>query len=666
MRRLAVQVPLVLQLHRNHRSPVLPRFSQSHPARIPFTSSYSERAVATTQIPRPKPSPHPLPHPALTWVSVIPGVPYFQTDDGQPFHPIGHNDAISWADLNPLFRRRDIPAISAYLANLAAHGVTTLRLMLEYAQVRHRYIESAPGVFNPAMVRLWDDLFALCAQHGLRILLTPFDTFWTWLHFHHHPYNARHGGPLNHPSRSLLDPATRLAIKARLTFAAERWGATGTLFAWDLWNEIHPAQAEMSSEPFMDFIQDLSDHVRSVELRAHGRAHPQTVSLFGPELKWRPHLRMEHPIFRHPALDFANLHVYEEGTIDHPQNTVDAAVGMGRIVRQSLAEITDTRPFFDSEHGPIHTFKDHKRTLPAPFDDELFRHMQWAHLASGGAGGGMRWPNRKPHRLTPGMHLAQQHLAAFLPLLDWHHFPRTNVSATLLLHTTDPTETARPDVIPTGREAEVKGPASSSAPTKDGVIPTGGEAAVEGPASSPATHRAVISTEGSAQRSRSGETPAFTVAAPVPTHPEAEPPPGAPHTTAPPSRVGSSAESRSPAPQPVPEIHLARFACATPDQALIYLLRRDTLLPPGTATAHTHRPSTDPGPFVGQLDPSATPLALSLTLPLLAPGTWSLTAWDTATGTPIATTTHYLSPSSPTIPLPPFRRDLAVALRRRP
>ncbi len=556
-------------------------------------------ATQTPPLPRTsrKPSLQPLPHPALPWVSVIPGVPYFQTEDGRPFHPIGHNDAISWVDLNPLFRRRDLPAVSAYLADLAANGVTTLRLMLEYAQVRHRYIESAPGVFAPHMVRLWDDLFALCAQHGLRILLTPFDTFWTWLHFHHHPYNTRHGGPLAHPSRTLLDPATRLAIKARLTFAAERWGATGTLFAWDLWNEIHPAQAEMSSEPFMDFIQDLSTHVRSVELRAHGRAHPQTVSLFGPELKWRPQLKMEHPIFRHPALDFANLHIYEEGTIDHPHNTVDAAMGMGRIVAQCLSEITDTRPFFDSEHGPIHTFKDHKRTLPAPFDDELFRHMQWAHLASGGAGGGMRWPNRKPHRLTPGMHLAQSHLAAFLPLLDWHHFPRQNVSASVRLdHATTWTEQVR---------------AISTSPVEE----------------------------------RREEAPAFALAA---------------------TATQAGAEDPTGTPAPVPESQVARFACATPDQALVYLIRRDTLLHPGQAAAHTHRPSTDPGPFVGQLNPDATPLALSLFLPLLAPGTWTLTAWDAATGTPVRTSAHHLSPSAPTIPLPPFRRDLAIALRRTP
>jgi mannan endo-1,4-beta-mannosidase len=50
------------------------------------------------------------------------------------------------------------------------------------------------------------------------------------------------------------------------------------------------------------------------------------------------------------------------------------------------------------------------------------------HLASGGAGGGMRWPNRKPHVLTPGMRQAQAALDRFLPLIDWSRFSRVNLN----------------------------------------------------------------------------------------------------------------------------------------------------------------------------------------------------------------------------------------------
>lgn len=146
--------------------------------------------------------------------------------------------------------------MEAHLVRLKSHGVTCLRLMLEYAQVRHRYIEPPQGVYPPDMVRLWDDLFTLCERHAIRILLTPFDTFWIWRHFAHHPYRRANGGTLDHPSRILLCREARQAIKARLTFAVERWGGGGALFAWDLWNEIHPAQAGNSAlEPFRCLVR---------------------------------------------------------------------------------------------------------------------------------------------------------------------------------------------------------------------------------------------------------------------------------------------------------------------------------------------------------------------------------------------------------------------------
>jgi len=135
---------------------------------------------------------------------VSPDAPYFVDEQGGPWHPIGQNDAISWPELEPLFRRRDLAAVERHLVWLRDNGVTCLRLMLEYAQVRHRYIEKPAGRFVPAMVQLWDDLFAMCERVGLRILLTPLDTFWMWIHWRHHPWNKANGGPLDSMTRALL------------------------------------------------------------------------------------------------------------------------------------------------------------------------------------------------------------------------------------------------------------------------------------------------------------------------------------------------------------------------------------------------------------------------------------------------------------------------------
>jgi hypothetical protein len=361
----------------------------------------------------------------LSWIKRAVDAPYFVTSKGDPWTPIGQNDAISWPELEGLFRRRDLSGVERHLRYLRDSGVTCLRLMLEYAQGNHRFLERPVGRFVPAMVQLWDDLFRLCEQVGLRILLTPFDTFFTWIRWRHHPYNAENGGPCSSRTRLLICPATREAVKARLAFATRRWGGSGVIFAWDLWNEMHPAQAENQHAAFADFIDDVGSFLRKLETELHGRAHLQCVSVFGPELLSSP--AITDPIFRHPGLDFASSHFYETGTIDHPADTIAPAVSVGQLTRAALGHITDLRPFLESEHGPIHSFKDRHSTLPEAFDDEYFRHIQWAHLASGGAGGGMRWPNRRPHVLTPGMRMAQGALSRFLPLVDWPRFSRCNL-----------------------------------------------------------------------------------------------------------------------------------------------------------------------------------------------------------------------------------------------
>ena len=70
-------------------------------------------------------------------------------------------------------------------------------------------------------------------------------------------------------------------------------------------------------------LGELSDHLRQLEITIHGR---------GPA----------HPVCRnHPQASgtrFRTLRIYEEGTIDDPANTVDAALAMGRLVAQNIGE----------------------------------------------------------------------------------------------------------------------------------------------------------------------------------------------------------------------------------------------------------------------------------------------------------------------------------------
>ena len=356
-----------------------------------------------------------------SWIRRAPGVPYFETDAGEPWTPIGQNDALTWPELGGVMQG-DLAPVARHLAYLRDSGVTCLRLMLEYAQGDDCYLEAPDGTWNARLVAAWDALVPLCERAGLRLLLTPYDTYFHWVRWDAHPYNAANGGPCPERTQLLTHPETRARIKRRLEFAARRWSGTGAVFAWDIWNEMHPVQGGDVPGCFEDYIGDVAPYLRAVEIEAHGRAHPQCASVFGPELDWKPWLR--EPIFRHPALDFASTHLYAEGSIDDPADTVEPALAVGRLMADALGEITDGRPLFDSEHGPIHAFKDRGITLADAFDDEYFRHTAWAHLASGGAGGGMRWPNREPHVLTPGMRRLQRAMAGFLPLVDWRRFAR--------------------------------------------------------------------------------------------------------------------------------------------------------------------------------------------------------------------------------------------------
>src|SRR5436305_4193418 len=173
----------------------------------------------------------------LPWVRRAPGRRYFETEDGESFLIIGQNDALTWPELEGLLGRRDLPSVDRHLGWLRAHGVTTLRVMLEYVG-DGLYLERRPGEFDPVTVRAIDDLVALCERHGLRLLLTPFDTFFTYVMWDDHPYNARRGGPCRRQLDLLTHPEGMAAVKRRVAFAVERWGGSGAVFARDLWNEL--------------------------------------------------------------------------------------------------------------------------------------------------------------------------------------------------------------------------------------------------------------------------------------------------------------------------------------------------------------------------------------------------------------------------------------------
>ena len=203
-------------------------------------------------------------------------------------------------------------------------------------------------------------------------------------------------------ARELLTcPATRAAIKARLAFATERWGGSGAVFAWDLWNEMHPAQGE---RPARTCFAGFHRRRRPVPARpgdapARPRASADRLRVRARSSSWKPWLN--EPIFRHPALDFASSHFYEEGTIDDPRDTVAPAISAGRLVREALAEITDCAPLLRQRARPDpHLQGSRPQPCPSRSTTSISATCSGRTSPRAAAGGGMRWPNRHPHTLT--------------------------------------------------------------------------------------------------------------------------------------------------------------------------------------------------------------------------------------------------------------------------
>lgn len=355
---------------------------------------------------------------AMPYVQVAPGGRYFVTEDGAPFLVVGHNDAMPWPHMHNLHYERDIATTEAYIKMLVEHGVTVMRIMLEYCQNRYWFFEDRKGRPVPEAVLYWDDLIGLCERHGLRLLVTFWDTFFMALRWKYHPYSAR-GSGFDGPGSFCTSPTAMEAEKRRIKFFIDRWGNSPAIFAYDLFNEIHPHWGGMPEDQ-SHWLTEMARFTRQCEQERWGKRHLLTVSVFGP----KPDGGYGDLIWRHPETDFATTHVYEFGLVDNPENTVDCALVMRDTVRYAYSQITDLRPYTDSESGPIHLFMNLRRQLEEPFEIEYYHNMSWAHLATGGAGSGMRWPFREPHTLSPAMNDVQLGISRFIQrcALDWLSF----------------------------------------------------------------------------------------------------------------------------------------------------------------------------------------------------------------------------------------------------
>ena len=202
-------------------------------------------------------------------------------------------NSISWEELGPLFRRHDLAGVELHLRWLVDHGVTCIRLMLECAQAATAILNSRSAGSFPPWCGYGTIVFALCSRVGLRILLTPVRHVLDVDAVEQHPFNALNGGPLASRAHASLRPRYARRRQSAPAFAAERWGGSGALFAWDLWNEIHPAHAEEDAACLAP-LSTISAPTSACTGAAALRPRPSSNSIaVRPRTRPAPHLNLE-------------------------------------------------------------------------------------------------------------------------------------------------------------------------------------------------------------------------------------------------------------------------------------------------------------------------------------------------------------------------------------
>ena len=345
------------------------------------------------------------------WIAPMPGGRYFIDGRGRPFLPLGYNHNPDWPELeqaNPLHDQYDPKRTDRWFANLADHGVNLVRLMVETPPSGN--VEERPGTFRYEHMRWLDTVFAAARKHGIRLMVTPYDTFWMNLRADASPYWAENGGPIKEKIQFITDPKLRELQKGRLRWLIDRYGNLDTVFSWEIMNEIDLWWGA-TPEQLRDWTDEMAAYVRDYQRKKWGAGPMLSISMAEP----KPTGVKAEVAFRRPEFSFATMHLYlGKSKGPNPGEERQAADDFADGVRHAREESRDNRPVFDGESGPIDRW-----VADVKQDDLLYHEMSWAHLMAGGAGPGLRWPYRNPHHVTPGMLDTLKSMRTFVDGVPW-------------------------------------------------------------------------------------------------------------------------------------------------------------------------------------------------------------------------------------------------------
>jgi hypothetical protein len=365
-----------------------------------------------------------------------------QYENGESFVVVGDHLGISWQYTRTLFpgliwdnvghqflnfndaQHRAVEDIDAYMNELRAHGVNTMRTYLELENVHVAgnpgplpqgtyWIENTPGSYNPSMRQFVLNLLDRAAAHGIHVILSPFDTFSYDEAFGvEGPWAQSRGGPLSTIDHFFQNPlgtvnqqtlniakARMLAVVGWVNESAHKDRLLGYEFLseWDSYEwTLHPdgggeSGRETELRTRAVYMNDLAGYVKSIS--------PEHLVL-NSTITHDPRGPVARLDFLSRSFDALTPHMYTSGNeepINNPQSDTKVlpAREMGYFTAYWVANRTDRAPILNGEWGMTRAawpggVPAYSASFTQAEDEAIYRTVTWSGLASGQAGTGLR------------------------------------------------------------------------------------------------------------------------------------------------------------------------------------------------------------------------------------------------------------------------------------
>lgn len=326
----------------------------------------------------------------------------FQYDDGTPYVLIGQN--LCWA--NDQTKASRLQRYRQWLDDMAANGCNYIRIWLGSRwsfgiEGDESKTFTEPFVYNEDAAVLMDKVLALCEQRGIAIKLCIGNNI--------NNYLKKNGGNYNVESKEefLRSPVAKKQWKALQRYCVARWGASTSIFAWELWNEMDHNFWGMGRQ-----VADWSEGMCADLQRIDPHGHPTANSTgSGSQL---------FVLWNKPHVDFAQYHNY-----GNKKNNKDKT--QYEIYGEPIANLRKAgKPVMLAECGIDQgTFKSDAKGYS-------FHEAVWVGFMAGGCGTGMHWWWDNAIEFHPATYYPQyKHFAKFVSDLPVQKEPFAPTRATV-------------------------------------------------------------------------------------------------------------------------------------------------------------------------------------------------------------------------------------------